>query len=555
MAYVPNSIDMYTAAFAGALAALRVSERQNVSAVAADYAGSSVTAGAWAQALDTAWASPTANALDVEQCFEASYARFAECADVEGAPFSDPTTYATDAAAIVALIQAAEAYFATQGIVPNGWGNSALTGRTPWTATAFFVDPKGSVPGSSDSNTGAHATNVPPGTGPIRTTVEFNKRIYAHNVGVAAVVTYLSDDDSGTLLDLSTVSAFGGSLTFQGTPVVLHSGTFSAVTAIDPTTNQAQTVTDGVFNFASLIGNIVVDLTGGNAGVSAPIMFGTTSPELGPPMATDFTRGTFTNGDSYQVQRGSHLTLAPNLPFLGNVTFQDFSFLTGSIGPNADQTANFFVDYIRCQFVDFISTGGIYVGCYAGQGVQSFQSVQFLFGGLVTTHFDTCLSSFETGDDVYITGFGLILGPVNYQELFMSPDSGFGMQIHHTTSSGALWVMSDQDIGVAPGGGTTQGLLWGKNNAGVGLLVGPGACATLPSSAPNQASLTGADGDIGFVDHDTSTLITTARKWDEGGGTYSAPTAATWPNLYGAGLSGNAHNVGSNALVFTMTSF
>lgn len=67
MAYTPQNLQIFTAAFCGALAGMGLSDRQITSQSPATYAGLASVAGAFAQAVDTAWTSARATTLlDVE---------------------------------------------------------------------------------------------------------------------------------------------------------------------------------------------------------------------------------------------------------------------------------------------------------------------------------------------------------------------------------------------------------------------------------------------------------------------------------------------------------
>lgn len=117
MSYVPNNVYIYMAAFSGALAGMSVQGRQPVDTDAANYAGRTLVAGAWAQALDTVWGA-TADALDVEEAESLSIAFWSERQPAISVPYTLASNWLPEASTIAAIISQSEVYFASQGIVP-----------------------------------------------------------------------------------------------------------------------------------------------------------------------------------------------------------------------------------------------------------------------------------------------------------------------------------------------------------------------------------------------------------------------------------------------------
>lgn len=127
MSYSPNNVNVFTAAYYGAITGMSASGRVLADTVAANYAAVAAVAGAFAQAFDTEWGSASANELDLGVIQFASQgvwmSRFPNARDI--ASFN-PNTYLTLCAALKATVQASEAYFASQGITPPtpGGGSS-----------------------------------------------------------------------------------------------------------------------------------------------------------------------------------------------------------------------------------------------------------------------------------------------------------------------------------------------------------------------------------------------------------------------------------------------
>lgn len=118
MPYVPNNVNVFTAAYAGAIAGMGTSDRVPSDANAADYAGLALIAGAFAQAIDTSWGLRATTFLDVE-----ALQVLAEAAWQDRAPQATSfnilaSSWAGLAASLVAMVVAGEAYFTSQGISP-----------------------------------------------------------------------------------------------------------------------------------------------------------------------------------------------------------------------------------------------------------------------------------------------------------------------------------------------------------------------------------------------------------------------------------------------------
>jgi len=119
MAYTSLNIQIFTAAYCGALAGMGLSDRQITDQSAASYAGLASVAGAYAQAVDTAWgAARSATLLDTEAIQSASQAFWQDRSPIPDSTNTLPATHASAALAMIATITAAESYYAAQGLTP-----------------------------------------------------------------------------------------------------------------------------------------------------------------------------------------------------------------------------------------------------------------------------------------------------------------------------------------------------------------------------------------------------------------------------------------------------
>lgn len=132
--YTPFNVDVYTAAYSGALAGIVAAERQPENTVSADYDTFQHVAGAFAAAVDTLWNTSGVNALVIEVIEESSEGVWENQGAVNNiAPFNLPATYTALATAVLANVQSALTYYAGQGITPPPWdpgGPAGATGAT-----------------------------------------------------------------------------------------------------------------------------------------------------------------------------------------------------------------------------------------------------------------------------------------------------------------------------------------------------------------------------------------------------------------------------------------
>lgn len=423
-----------------------------------------------------------------------------------------------------------------------------------------FIDPANSTGFASDSNTGATATNIPPGSGPILTTVHLVDLLFNRKLLAAATITYMSDDTSGVPLDYSTVDTSEFALTFQGTPQVLHTGgTFNAGTiAINPAAaggGQRQTVhTTDIADFAPFVfsgfGGTATDLTyvkdtsGGNADTRAWIASGAGSAtaSVSRPTTPGITAGTLTIGDSYTIQRGSILRISQPTRISASIELIDFAFDASS-----SQSGELF---IRCSFMASLNGDAFMQDCAVGGGI-------FAVGGLITqsagllnvTTSDAC-TYLALDSDTYIRGAAFLVGPANYDAVVVVPGFGAGVQFQDMSGSAIVVLGSDHlrsNMGVA------GALLWGKGNAN-GIQIEEGGVIIVAAATP--PTVTGAN-DFVFVDLNAGNR-TVARAFNEAVGAYTeaggvATRTTTWAHftatIGAGGFNFQAHDVSTGAAI------
>lgn len=122
MPYVPQSPEMFKAAFSGACAGMGASDRLPVFTDSADYDGLTNVAGAFSQSFDTEWGALDLPATDlsVKMAQELCEVAWQNRSPVNSAPANEVSNYTPLTQALVAIIKSGLDYFAAQGISPNG---------------------------------------------------------------------------------------------------------------------------------------------------------------------------------------------------------------------------------------------------------------------------------------------------------------------------------------------------------------------------------------------------------------------------------------------------
>lgn len=120
--YVPNDVSVYTAAYAGAIAGMGVSDRVPTSSNYPDYAGLASVVGAFAEAFDTSYVGYPVDGLTLAAIQEVCESAWQSRAPLPVPPQLSASTYASLCAALTAIVAASEVYFNAEGIVPPSPG-------------------------------------------------------------------------------------------------------------------------------------------------------------------------------------------------------------------------------------------------------------------------------------------------------------------------------------------------------------------------------------------------------------------------------------------------
>jgi hypothetical protein len=420
-----------------------------------------------------------------------------------------------------------------------------------------FIDPSDSTGFADDNNTGATANNVPPGSGPILTTVHLNDLFNRSFLTGDRSILYMSDDPGSQGLHFSGLDLGVFDLTIQGTPQVTHAGgTLNAgTTTINPaaggggqrqTAHTTDLATFNPFLFSRLTGGTSTDgqrLVDLATGAGAWIGSGGPTASLSRPVDPLGNAGAVTSGDAYRIQRGSRLKLSQQATFLssgGNVTLQDFAFPADSIGVAAVTgfAANA-TQYARCSFAGPLVVGGTFSDCFFGDGGQGPFIANVSAGLWVPdSGTDQVTGALNLSGDVYITGDEMIWGGTFYAQVFVQPGIGAGIQVQDCVD---LQVSFGAITGI-------EGLIWGNGNTSGGITVTGGNLQVPVSPVP---TVTGAGYDFAF--RQPGGIVSVARPWDDAADGYATLRATTWANFAAAigagGFAFQAHDPATNASI------
>jgi hypothetical protein len=167
--YTPNNVDVYTAAYSGAMAGMAIGGRSNTATAPSKYRIQGMQAGAFAQSFDTAYGATSYTQLTIELIFLGGYGTFDGRQPDPGNPNSFlPSTYTPQAEAIIAVIEESDIYFDEQGITPNAW-NSGGGGSLPSPPGAgYFLQSTGTAPTDVEWSL-IQLVPTPPGAGDVLT--------------------------------------------------------------------------------------------------------------------------------------------------------------------------------------------------------------------------------------------------------------------------------------------------------------------------------------------------------------------------------------------------
>ena len=135
MSYVPNNLDVFTAAYSGAVAGFGAGARGLKSSNPTDYSGVVDPSLAFAEAFDTLWGDSVANSYQIEAIFLGSQGYFA--GKSPGSLYS--SAYSVASNAIIALVEQGLTLLTSKGITPNPW-NSGGTGGSDFGYKVTAVD-------------------------------------------------------------------------------------------------------------------------------------------------------------------------------------------------------------------------------------------------------------------------------------------------------------------------------------------------------------------------------------------------------------------------------
>jgi len=572
MAYAPNNLPIFTAAFAGALAGMGASDRILTDPIPNNNVNQ--IAGAFAQAIDTAWGSTPATELDIQSMEEICEGSWQDRTPQPITPFLNPSTFNNLALAIIALVQSGELYFASQGIISPEVPSSSYLSITEW-----FVD---SINGS-DNNDGKTALTA------LKTEAQLEKRIPDGSqlngtinsidpLSTIFAVHYLNDlppDDpigfQNWKLPGDTASQFG-LLALLGESTdptkIKHNGIITGFTDYNGNLNQFATLTDAlVADFTPYV-NLRIRITtpgptfglyayikkdiGGGMVITSP--FSMTNDVSAPlPLALNFylnIPGTPNIGDAYVIE---DLTIL----YFKSPTTTDaqsngtFGVSDARIKPFANGWTSLlssaFSNYSGCIFDGIVVKNQdgynpfMFNCCFTGE-IQSYTNICNIDGGTYD------FINIRPRGAITLSGGCLCVGGngVLVQGLLRIADSAGFLDVPTaaiTTTGKSLLLV----IPFSPG---APALVWG-NVPDIGIYNGPGTQTLWDSiNIPDNVNPIGIQGNGGPGTSDVRLgdyAQPNARAFDESTGLYTAGDIALAPLCSFANLSGAAFSSGGSS--------
>ncbi len=368
-------------------------------------------------------------------------------------------------------------------------------------------------------------------------------------------------------------------LAFVGSTSTIASGTFSAITAQNPATNQATQGTDATKTWTTYLKKRVRNTTVGanldqvawvakdlgsnvarlsrpcNAVMPAPAnaLSGSAPPDR--LFQTTVTEGAFSSGDTYVIEDittlylgdidiGSTFQGSATLPVIGfaHISFQQegnnaaasIRLPSGAVIPN----------FKGCSFAAAALASAVNQAnnfencCFAGTGagggaVNCVRASMFIRGGLATGQVSCRPGSFLSIDNDFMiqgvsgNGVSVIGGTTIMVKACVFDATSAGISQGNSTSNAGGY--SDLQIGTR---------LWGSGNATFGLEQGAGCKCRYNTGA--AITITGTSGDF------KQAGLATNRSWDEATGLWSS---AISPSAWATIANDNAQNVGRQAII------
>ena len=485
--------------------------------------------------------------------------------DATGTTYSDtsvPQTGASNVQGAIDTIKGWQSQLTTNGHkVPGG---SYLT------QSSWYADPQNSCACASDTNTGADSSH------PLLTLLELGQRLTAlpgitQNTSVFLLSDYVSTDPLVGNILLGNTSTFVVYCAPNSTPgsgaTSVQTGTFSAVTNLSRTSNNATAVTDAsARSWTTLLGDRVRDTTTNKftwvlldqgSGVAR---VGNPSSEANTFFGATTTTGTFNTSNTYQVENLRKLAVGGFSVYgargVAGVGFQDCEI------QNTSQPipTNTLVTYSGCRFKGATSVLGSLntnfancefegtVSVFGGLAVIDAGAGRTSSGGVITQVGKMIVDGdyIQEGKAITLAGGDVVLGAVAVFDAAVSAAGnprGSGIVVGPT---GSTTFPSGVNVRVQTVSHGTPAL-YGSGNAGYGLDIFPTRQVNVVSGT--TLVITGTGGD--FLLGSDATNITYATKATGSVapvyGLAITPTWTNWGTAQSAGFGNNAHNVSEDA--------
>lgn len=380
-------------------------------------------------------------------------------------------------------------------------------------------------------------------------------------ITASSTVTILSSVPESDPLNLYAQLGAGVTLLFNGTAIAGPTGTFTAVTAKNRSTNQTWNVTDSGLSgtWTSHLAQRLRITSGARVGGQAWVVADNGSKtavtsEWAIPDSENFIITTVApqSGDPYIIETFPTMYIGA-LPLFGDqssdsgFTFVRIDNVNIPNTPLEPQTGAFStgidIGFAGCKIdLTYLSNATVTFqgGCYLSRGVAcqggDYNGLACYYGGLFSV--SALQGDVSLDGDCFVTGDGIQIQP------------GCGMQIGTTS----CFASSGNGISIAAGAtllcvdtSLNSSFLWGSGSSAFGLSVAANGTFTFQSNTP---TLTGLSGDFKLGS------ATSARAFDETTGAATTSRTCTWAHVAASigsgGFGGSAHNFVQNAHVVTL---
>jgi hypothetical protein len=436
MPYAIQNANVFTAAFSGALAGMGVSGRVPISANPARYSGLIAVANAFAEQFDTLWGATAVGTLEVQTISESSESLWQNRAPIPSVVTLNPLTWESECQGIIAIVQEALAWYASQGYTNPAIGGGGTV--APW---SFVKIVDGRYVGPTPN--GSVAT-------PYQTVQQaVDDAIAASLQGVSCFIVSSPGFTPGdVIVPVSSFALFVESSNLDG---FIGNVTMADSSAFIPNNIQCGDVVMGSGGAIDAINFVAasISIAGGSGGdIQVDGRYSIIGDTDAPDSSLSVTGGGFINGATINV---AGLTMAGG---------GDYSVTNTNLGPQTSSLSGITMG----GATSFVTAGQFALSGVEFQGAVPFTNavgVEFRMDATSLYYFERFGSTLSSGGDLvftsevtpsraYFPGFAFPLALAGTQFApppFTVPLAKLGQQVSiNMENNGATWVPIQQQV-------------------------------------------------------------------------------------------------------------